>query len=64
LSFLDGHSETYRWRGPRLRELNSQYSADDSASQRPDPGNNILNGVAWDFNDPDYIRLALTAPDL
>ncbi len=63
LSFLDGHSETFRWRGARLKELNSQYSADDSASQRSSPANNPLNGVAWDANDPDYIRLALTAPN-
>jgi prepilin-type N-terminal cleavage/methylation domain-containing protein/prepilin-type processing-associated H-X9-DG protein len=64
LAFLDGHSETFRWRGPRLKELNSQYSADDSATQRPSPSNNPLNGVPWDPNDPDYIRLALTSPDL
>ena len=64
LAFLDGHSETFRWRGPRLKELNAQYSADDSASQRPSPANNPLNGVPWDPNDPDYIRLALTSPDL
>lgn len=63
LSFLDGHSETFRWRGSRLKELNSQYSADDSASQRSSPANNPLNGAAWDANDPDYIRLALTAPN-
>ena len=64
LSFLDGHVETFRWHGPRLKELNDQYSADDSASQRSNPGTNPLNGVPWDANDPDYIRLALTAPDL
>jgi len=64
LSFLDGHSATFRWRGPRLKELNSQYSADDSATQRSSPNTNPLNGVPWDPTDPDYIRLALTAPDL
>jgi prepilin-type N-terminal cleavage/methylation domain-containing protein/prepilin-type processing-associated H-X9-DG protein len=64
LAFMDGHSETFRWRGPRLKELNSQYSADDSATQRPNPGVHPLNGLPWDPTDPDYIRLAQTAPDL
>ena len=64
LSFLDGHAETYRWRGARLRELNAQYSADDSRSQRPNVGTNPLHSQPWDPNDPDYIRLAETAPDI
>ncbi len=63
-SFLDGHAETYRWRGARLRELNAQYSADDSRSQRPNVGTNPLHSQPWDAKDPDYIRLAETAPDL
>lgn len=62
LSFLDGHSETFRWRGPRLKQLNDQYSADDSRSQRPSSGTNPLHSQNWDSNDPDFIRLALTAP--
>jgi prepilin-type N-terminal cleavage/methylation domain-containing protein/prepilin-type processing-associated H-X9-DG protein len=64
LSFMDGHSENFRWRGPRLKELNSQYSNDDSRAQRTVANNNPLNGVAWDPNDPDYIKLAETAPDI
>jgi prepilin-type processing-associated H-X9-DG protein/prepilin-type N-terminal cleavage/methylation domain-containing protein len=62
-SFLDGHAETYRWRGPRLKELNAQFSADDSRSQRPDALTNPVHSLPWDANDPDYIRLAETAPD-
>ena len=64
LSFLDGHTETYRWRGTRLKELNAQFSADDSRSQRPDVGTNPVHSQPWDANDPDYVRLALTAPDI
>jgi len=63
-SFLDGHAETYRWRGARLKELNTQHSADDSRAQRPNAGTNPLHSQPWDPNDPDYIRLAETAPDL
>jgi len=63
-SFLDGHAESFRWRGPRLKELNTQYSADDSRAQRPNAGTNPLHSQPWDPNDPDYIRLAETAPDL
>ena len=64
LSFLDGHAETFRWRGPGLRDWNTKYSADDSLSQRGSAGANPLNGVWWDPKDPDYIRLAQTAPNL
>jgi prepilin-type N-terminal cleavage/methylation domain-containing protein/prepilin-type processing-associated H-X9-DG protein len=64
LSFMDGHTETFRWRGPRLKQLNAQYSADDSRSQRPSSGTNPLHSLPWDANDPDFIRLAETAPDL
>ncbi len=64
LSFLDGHSETFRWRGPRLKELNAQYSADDSRSQRPSAGVNPVHSLPWDENDPDFIKLAETAPEL
>jgi len=63
-SFLDGHAETFRWRGPRLRELNAQYGADDSRSQRPSAGTNPLHSQAWDPNDVDHIKLAETAPEL
>jgi prepilin-type processing-associated H-X9-DG protein len=64
LSFLDGHAQTFRWKGAALRDWNSKYSADDSLSQRGSAGDNPLNGVWWDPNDVDYIRLARTAPTL
>jgi len=64
LSFLDGHAESFRWRGSRMKELNAQYGADDSRSQRTSATTNPLNGVPWDKNDPDYIKLAETAPEL
>ena len=64
MSFLDGHSEIIKWRGPRLKELNTRYSADDSRSQRPSGGVNPLHSQPWDPNDVDYIRLAETAPNL
>ncbi|HOX01094.1 MAG TPA: type II secretion system protein [Candidatus Paceibacterota bacterium] len=64
LSFLDGHSETFRWRGSRMKELGDQYSADDSRTQRPTATVNPLHSLPWDAKDPDFIRLAMTAPDL
>lgn len=65
LSFLDGHAETFRWRGPTITDLNKQFNADDTASQRPSPGVNPLNGnYPWSSTDPDFIKLAMTAPVL
>lgn len=64
LSFMDGHAETFRWRGARMKQLSDQYSADDSRSQRPSAATNPLHSVPWDANDPDFIRLAETAPVL
>jgi len=63
-SFLDGHAEMFRWRGARMRELTAQYGADDTRSQRPSSGTNPLHSLPWDPNDPDYIKLAETAPDI
>ncbi len=63
-SFLDGHAELFRWRGPRLKELSRQYSADDTRTQRPSPGVNPVHSLPWDSNDPDFIKLAETAPEL
>ena len=62
-SFLDGHVETMRWRGMRLKELNAQYSADDSRTQRPSSATNPVHSSDWDPKDVDYIRLAETAPN-
>ncbi|HNQ87529.1 MAG TPA: prepilin-type N-terminal cleavage/methylation domain-containing protein [Verrucomicrobiota bacterium] len=62
LSFMDGHGETFRWRGPRMKELNSEFSADNTRSQRPSAGVNPVHSLPWDSSDPDYRRLAETAP--
>lgn len=62
LSFIDGHSETFRWRGARIKALNEQFGADDTRSQRPSPTVNPTANQSWDGGDPDYIRLAMTAP--
>jgi prepilin-type N-terminal cleavage/methylation domain-containing protein/prepilin-type processing-associated H-X9-DG protein len=64
LSFMDGHAESFRWRGARMKELNGQYSADDSRLQRPSATANPLHSQSWDPKDPDYIKLAMTAPEL
>ena len=64
LSFLDGHAQTFRWKGAGLQSLNAKYGADDSLSQRGSAATNPLNGQWWDPNDVDYIRLAQTAPNL
>jgi prepilin-type N-terminal cleavage/methylation domain-containing protein/prepilin-type processing-associated H-X9-DG protein len=64
MSFLDGHAIIMKWRGARLKDLNAQFSADDSASLRPQPTVNPVHSLPWDPNDVDYIKLAETAPDL
>jgi prepilin-type N-terminal cleavage/methylation domain-containing protein/prepilin-type processing-associated H-X9-DG protein len=44
-SFLDGHTEIWKWKGA-LIPLNNQYSADDSRSQRTASTTNPLNPSA------------------
>jgi len=39
-----------------------QYSADHSRSQRPSAGVNPIHSLPWESKDPDYQRLADTAP--
>jgi prepilin-type N-terminal cleavage/methylation domain-containing protein/prepilin-type processing-associated H-X9-DG protein len=63
-SFLDGHAELWRWRGPTLIELNRRNSADDSITQRGSPSSNPLNPSATVATDPDYIKLGEAVPDL
>lgn len=63
LSFMDGHAETFKWRGSRLKDLNTQFGADDTASQRPNADVNPTQGLTWDANDVDYIRMGNTAPE-
>lgn len=63
LTFIDGHAETFRWKGQKLRDLNAQFGADDTASQRPSPAVNPTQNLSWGANDVDYIKLARTAPE-
>jgi len=63
LSFLDGHAELWKWRGPVLVSLNRNYSADDTRTQRPSPGVNPLNPTATTASDADYARLANALPE-
>jgi prepilin-type N-terminal cleavage/methylation domain-containing protein/prepilin-type processing-associated H-X9-DG protein len=62
-SFLDGHAELWRWRGPTLNNLNRQYGADDSRTQRTASTSNPLNPSATSATDPDYLRLADALPE-
>jgi prepilin-type N-terminal cleavage/methylation domain-containing protein/prepilin-type processing-associated H-X9-DG protein len=64
-SFLDGHAELWRWKGPALIAINRQYNADDTRSpgQRPSSTTNPLNPSPTTANDPDYIRLAEALPE-
>jgi prepilin-type N-terminal cleavage/methylation domain-containing protein/prepilin-type processing-associated H-X9-DG protein len=65
ISFLDGHAETFRWRGPTITDLNKRFNADDTISQRGSIENNPLNAnLPWSSTDPDFIKLAMTAPVL
>jgi prepilin-type N-terminal cleavage/methylation domain-containing protein/prepilin-type processing-associated H-X9-DG protein len=62
-SFLDGHAELWRWKGPTLVALNRQYGADDTRSQRTASTTNPLNPSPTAANDPDYIKLAQALPE-
>lgn len=62
-SFLDGHTEIWRWRGTALIALNRQWGADDSRSQRTASTTNPLNPSPTTANDPDYLRLAEALPE-
>lgn len=64
ISFMDGHVQTFNWKGPTIKALNAQFNADDTITQRPSAMTNPLNtGLPWDPNEPDYIKLADTAPN-
>jgi prepilin-type N-terminal cleavage/methylation domain-containing protein/prepilin-type processing-associated H-X9-DG protein len=63
-SFLDGHGELYRWRGPKLASLNRANNADDSITQRGSSTVNPLNPSATTATDVDYLRLADALPGL
>jgi len=63
-AFVDGHAETWRWRGA-LVQLNQQWNAEDTAKSRvggSGSGDNPLNGIAVSATDPDYLKLAEALP--
>lgn len=62
-SFIDGHAEYWRWRGPTLIALNQKYNADDSISQRGSSTSNPLNPSPTTPTDPDFIKLANALPE-
>jgi prepilin-type N-terminal cleavage/methylation domain-containing protein/prepilin-type processing-associated H-X9-DG protein len=63
-SFLDGHAETFRWKAPRIKQLNLQFNADDTLTQRGSPSSNPVHSLPWAADDPDFLKLARTAPTL
>lgn len=62
LSFMDGHAETWQWKGSLLKSLNAKYSADNTRSQRPAPQTNPMNPTPTSSSDPDFVRLAQALP--
>jgi prepilin-type N-terminal cleavage/methylation domain-containing protein/prepilin-type processing-associated H-X9-DG protein len=62
-SFLDGHAETWRWRGPVLPALNRKWNADNTRTQRTSETTNPLNPTLTTRADPDFVRLASGVPD-
>jgi prepilin-type N-terminal cleavage/methylation domain-containing protein/prepilin-type processing-associated H-X9-DG protein len=65
LSFLDGHAETFRWRGPTILDFNKKFNADNTRELRPKAGINPCHThTPWSTSDPDFIKLAMTAPEL
>jgi prepilin-type N-terminal cleavage/methylation domain-containing protein/prepilin-type processing-associated H-X9-DG protein len=62
LSFLDGHSEYWKWKGSALIAANRQYNADDSRTQRTSVTVNPMNPIGTTANDPDFVRLAQALP--
>jgi len=57
VSFIDGHSEIYRWLGAFV-DINQQYTDDNITTKRPSALVNPLNGLVIAKNDPDSIKLA------
>ena len=63
-SFLDGHAEHWRWRGPTLPRVNQQYNADNTRVQRPSETSNPLNPTpATAADSTDIARLADALPE-
>ena len=62
-SFVDGHSEIWKWRGIVIT-ANKKFNADDSVTQRPSPTANPVNSVFGSAaaTDPDLLKLANALP--
>jgi len=63
-SFVDGHSEIWKWRGDLIK-CNQQYNSDNTVSQRQG-GSPANPGLCANFpttaTDPDFIKLASALP--
>jgi prepilin-type processing-associated H-X9-DG protein len=63
-SFVDGHSELWKWRGDLIK-CSQQYNSDNTVSQRQG-GSPSNPGLCADFpttaTDPDFIKLANALP--
>ena len=60
-SFLDGHAELWRWRGPVLSQINGRFNSDDTRVQRPSATLNPTP-ASTATSDPDFVRLAEALP--
>ena len=63
VSFMDGHSEMWKWRGTVMNGITRTYNADNTAIQRPDPTVNPLLNISTTATDPDYLKLADALPE-
>lgn len=58
LSFMDGHAEQWRWNGPTIRSITkTDFNADDTRIQRPNPVANPTTALPTTDNDPDRLKL-------
>ena len=65
LSFLDGHSEAWTWRGPTVNKENEEHwNADDTLPQRGSPAANPTLSTYTPADDPDRVRLMRAIPQL
>jgi prepilin-type N-terminal cleavage/methylation domain-containing protein/prepilin-type processing-associated H-X9-DG protein len=62
LSFTDGHVEHWKWTGPHVNEYNSDFNADDTVTERPDPDINPAAQLSSERSDPDLLRLGNAVP--
>jgi prepilin-type N-terminal cleavage/methylation domain-containing protein/prepilin-type processing-associated H-X9-DG protein len=62
-AFLDGHAETWRWRGAVLPAINRKWNADTTRNQRTSETSNPLNPIPTTRSDPDFVKLASGVPD-